>query len=199
MNISAILPSQNSSVRKQNIPTFAGETVFSDKKVVEKDILSLYDSKSIFENTLYPNSKLLGIKLQRNSDKNISLVSRYGNNIGNLIYNPDVNQPMINLQIGSFQPIIEMTDDELGITVLMTRGSNLKGKDLNIGYKGLSNNISFGHKLVVTTGYKPEKTEDIVENYKTEKRYNDLLSDDVSAKKNKRRLYHSRLRRQFTA
>lgn len=162
------------------IPNYTSNTIYNEKNVIEQDITSLYDTKEIFNNTLYPNSKILGIKLQRKNDKNINLISRYGHTVGQINYNPNVEQPKMNVKLGAHQPIIEITDEDLGITVLMTRGSNLNGKDLNINYKSLSNNISFGHKLVVTTGYKPEKTEQVVEDYSKYQKYNDLLVDNTS-------------------
>lgn len=178
MNIQAVTILKNDY--RLRTPSYTSNTIYNEKNVIEQDITSLYDTKEIFNNTLYPNSKILGIKLQRQNDKNINLISRYGHTVGQINYNPNVEQPKMNVKLGAHQPIIEITDEDLGITVLMTRGSNLNGKDLNINYKSLSNNISFGHKLVVTTGYKPEKTEQVVEDYSKYQKYNDLLVDNTS-------------------
>ncbi len=145
---------------------FKSKTIFQDNKIIENDLLSLSNKKKFFSNPLEPEQEILGAKIERIDDKNISITSRFGHKIGLISYNPSAKQPQINLQMGSFQPVIELHDDELGISVLMTRGSNLKGSDLNINYKDITpSNVSFGNNLVITTGYKADKTKQNVREY----------------------------------
>lgn len=172
MNVSPIKACENYHFKT---PNFASNTIYNERNVIEEDVISLYGTKKIFNNTLYPNSQILGIKLKRQDDKNIDIISRYGHNVGQINYNPKAKQPKINLKLGAHQPIVELVDEELGISILMTRGSLLEGKDLNINYKNLSNYISFGHKLVIATGYKSEKTQQVVEDYFKQQKYKSLL------------------------
>ena len=161
--------------RKNSAPlTFKSETVYEKNKFYEKDLLSVDSPKYLYSNVQNPSQEVLGATVKRVSDDKIDILSRYQHIIGEIKYNPKEKQPMINFQVGSFQPVIELQDDELGITVLMTRGSKISGKNLNINYKHLTKptipNISFGrNNLYVTTGYMPHQTKSIVDSYMWDK------------------------------
>ncbi|MDD3594174.1 MAG: hypothetical protein PHX18_06070 [Candidatus Gastranaerophilales bacterium] len=164
----------NSYKNRQLSPNFRSKTVYESHKIIEKDILSLSEAKYLAVNPETPKQEILGVNLSRADEKTIELTSRYGNKTGTITYNPNVKQPEINVQAGSFQPVIELKDEELGITLLMTRGSTLQGNNLNVNYKPVARpDISFrsGHNLVVATGYKAEKTSEIVNNYNFNREY----------------------------
>lgn len=147
-------------------PAFKSKTIYQDNKIIEQDILSLEGEKDLFSNPVLPSQNIYGIKLTKPDEKTIQLTSRYGHKTGEIKYNPLIQQPEINVQAGSFQPIVEIEDKELGIKLLLNRGSKLEGKNLDIDYKALNQqNVSFGHSLVITQGYKPQKTSEITKNY----------------------------------
>lgn len=191
------ITNQNFS-KKSVVPSFKA-TDYLGKKILEKDVFSIKTEMSHFSNPIYPEQNVLGVKIIRENDNTINLVSRYNNKTGVITYNPNKNQPEVNIQIGSFQPIIEIKDEELGLTVLMTRGSVINGGNFSVSYNKLANNsINFDydystkkteleslskffifkkplqtHSLVVTTGYMPEKTNKIVDDYQNlDKKFN---------------------------
>jgi len=154
--------------------TFKSQTAYYMNKVVEEDITTLEESKSYFSNPISPNQDFVGINLIRENDKTIHLKSRYNNIIGKINYNSEANLPKINVITGSHQPVVELVDEELGIKILLNRGSNVISKNLNISYKNLNEkkiyvdsnkNISFGNNLYVVSGYKSKNTEQTVSSY----------------------------------
>ena len=163
--------------------TFGSETVYEKNKFYEKDILTLNGPKYLYSNIQNPKQEILGATVKRVSANKIDILSRYQHTIGEIKYNPDENQPQINFQVGSFQPVIELKDDDLGITVLMTRGAKLSGKNLNINYKEITKpNISFGsNKLFVTTGYMPKKTKEVVDSYMSDKKFQSIPKSKYSS------------------
>lgn len=145
---------------------FKSKTLYEENLVTEKDVLTLDSRKEITTNPVTPSQRFLGVYLTRVDKQSINLVSGFGNKTGEIKYNPSRLQPKIDVLAGNFQPLIELRDDELGIRVLMARKSKLSGENLNIDYKEKTQQrISFGHKLVVTTGYKPEQTESAVNDF----------------------------------
>ena len=145
---------------------FRSKTLYEDNMVTEQDVLSLEEKKSILTNPVMPSSKFLGVHLSRLDSQTINIVSAAGNKTGEIKYSPNKLQPQINLLTGKFQPVIELYDPELGIKVLLTRKSKLNGANLNIDYKERSTkNLSFGHRLVVTTGYQSELSKKTVNDY----------------------------------
>lgn len=183
-----ILPITNQYHNRKNVQPAFKSTTYEDKKIIERDVFSITGETSLFSNPISPSQNILGVRIVRENNRTVNLVSRYNNKTGQIQYNPQAQQPEVNIQVGSFQPIIEIKDKELGLTILMTRGANLSGENLSIQYKELANNsINFDyvtspkitrtlgntnsnnlprrHTLVVTTGYMPEKTQDIVEQY----------------------------------
>lgn len=167
-----------------NIPNFKSRTVFDETKSVQEDVLSMNKDISLLSNPMNANLAVLGVNLKRLDDKTITLVSRYGNRTGNIQYNPNVKQPIINVQTGAFQPLIELEDKELGIKVLMTRGSTLSGCDLNINYREIGQPHFTGNSFQIVTGYKPDKVTDIVSDYNN-RRKADFIKKSPYAKKYK--------------
>lgn len=177
--------------------SFKSQTAYYANKIVEEDIKTLENSKSYFTNPISPEQEYIGLNLIRENNKTINLKSRYNNLIGKVNYNPEANLPKMNVITGSHQPVIKLVDDELGIKILLTRGSNLTSKNLNITYNKLNEqkifvdknkNISFGNHLYVVSGYKAKNTEQTVESYFDNNKdlnvsksvYASLLSDKYS-------------------
>ncbi len=183
-----VLPISNQNIyRTKAQPNFKA-TSYEENKIVEKDILFEQRLETpLFTNPISPSQNIMGVKIVHQDKNTINLVSRYNNKTGIIQYNPETPQPKVNVQVGSFQPIIELKDDELGLTILMTRGAKLKGENLSITYNELKDSsIKFdtspnpviksldksnpstsnrSHSLIVTTGYMPYSTKKIVNNY----------------------------------
>ena len=185
-----------SPVRQNYTVPFKSQTAYFDKKVEEQDALTLDYSKSLFSNPVSPNQDFIGFNLIKNDDKTIYIKSRFDHIIGTIKHKGN-NLPKVNIIGGSHQPVIELVDEDLGIKVLLNRGSEVIGNNLNIDYKELNSQkifvnkkgkISFGNNLFITTGYKSEKTDLDArnyfknrENYKVEKSfYADYIKNDYS-------------------
>lgn len=161
-------------VRQNFCIPFKSQTAYYDNKVVEEDAASLEKSKSYFSNPVSPNQGFIGFNLIRNNDKTIYLKSRYDHLIGTITHKPDGNMPKMNVIGGSHQPVIELTDEELGIKILLNRGSKLTSPDLNISYEKITpkkifvdrnKKISFGNNIYIVSGYKSESTKNYIANY----------------------------------
>ena len=185
-----------SPVRQNYTVSFKSQTAYFDKKVEEQDALTLDYSKSLFSNPVSPNQNFIGFNLIKNDDQTIYIKSRFDHIIGTIKHKGS-NLPKVNIIGGSHQPVIELVDEDLGIKVLLNRGSEVIGNNLNIDYKELNSQkifvnkkgkISFGNNLFITTGYKSEKTDLDArnyfknrENYKVEKSfYADYIKNDYS-------------------
>ena len=201
-----VLPITNQNIHRTKAQPNFKATSYEENKIVEKDILfEQYSETPLFTNPISPSQNIMGVKIVRQNNNTINLMSRYNNKTGIIQYNPKTPQPKVNVQVGSFQPIIELKDDELGLTILMTRGAELKGENLSITYNELKDNsIKFDtapdptirsldnstsqtsnrlHTLVVTTGYMPYSTRKIVNNYKEQnKKDNVYVNREYSEK-----------------
>lgn len=163
--------------------SFNSRTAYYENKVVEQDAATLEKSKSYYSNPVSPNQDFIGFNLIRQDSKNIFIKSRYNHVIGKIQHNLKSDIPKINIIGGSHQPVIELVDDELGIKILLNRGSKLTSPDLNIDYQKIDNkkifvdkykNISFGNNLVVVSGYKSKDTNAIVNNYVSRKKFDKI-------------------------
>lgn len=153
---------------------FKSQTVYYDNKIVEEDVTTIEKPKSYFSNPVSPNQNFIGFNLIPNSKNTILIKSRYNHIIGSIRHNNEANLPKINIISGSHQPVIELVDEELGIKILLNRGSILKGKNLDISYDKIAEKqifidrnrkITFGNNIYLATGYKSNKTESIIKNY----------------------------------
>lgn len=166
---------------------FKSKTVFAPDKVVEEDILSLNNEKSVFSNPLNVKQNFFGTNINKINENAIAINSRYGNQTGIITFNKNVPQPKINVQMGGFQPVIEVTDDELGITVLLTRGASLNGKNLNIDYskinqKGTSN-VSFGaNKFLIASDCKSDLINNTIKDYYINGKNSEIQKSNYSNK-----------------
>ena len=170
-------------VKFNNNFSFSSRSVYYENKVVEEDIPTLEKPKSFFSNPVSPNQEFIGYNLIPMDKKNIYIKSRYEHIIGKIYHNPQADIPKINIVGGSHQPVVELVDEELGLKILMTRGSKLLSPDLNVDYSKINNKkifvsphktISFGNNLVVVSGYKSQDTNEIVNNYVKEKKFSKI-------------------------
>lgn len=161
-------------VRQNFCIPFKSQTAYYDNKIVEQDALTLEKDKSYYSNPVSPNQNFIGFNLIRNDNKTIYIKSRYNHVIGTIKHNPAKTLPEMNITGGSHQPVIELVDDELGIKILLNRGSNLSGSDLNISYDKLNEkkifvdkkgSISFGNNIFIANGYKADDTKNLITDY----------------------------------
>lgn len=153
---------------------FKSRTAYYENQIVEEDVASIENSKSYFSNPITPNQNFIGFNLIRENKNTIFIKSRYNHIIGSIIHNPNLKNPKINIISGSHQPVIELIDDELGIKILLNRGSKLASPELNISYDKIKENkifvdsnkkITFGNNLYIVSGYKSKNTNQTVKNY----------------------------------
>lgn len=150
--------------------SFKSKTTYTPDKVVEENILSIKNEKSVSSNPLNLEQNFFATNISRKNENTIAIKSKSDNQAGIIKFNKDVPQPKINVQMGEFQPVIEVEDDELGITILLTRGSKLEGKNLNINYSKMpqnaTGNISFGsNKFLIASDSYSALTANTVKNY----------------------------------
>lgn len=173
--------------------SFKSKTTYSPDKVVEENILSIKNEKSVSSNPLNLEQNFFATNISRKNENTITIKSKSDVQAGIINFNKDVPQPKINVQMGEFQPVIEVNDDELGITILLTGGSKLEGKNLNINYSKMpqtaTGNISFGaNKFLIASDSYSALTANTVKNYYLNDKnsqiqksnYSDKLKNDYS-------------------
>ena len=72
-----ILPITNQYHNRKNVQPAFKSTTYEDKKIIERDVFSITGETSLFSNPISPSQNILGVRIVRENNRTVNLVSRY--------------------------------------------------------------------------------------------------------------------------